>query len=83
MHPHRAACNCAGGQKIRGRRSIALDMNPARALILLARQDGKHLPVAPFHDNAETLHQIQCNFNVGPRNQFADHLDGHCCIARH
>ena len=66
-----------GGEKVRGRRGVAFNMQGARASIGGAGSDVKGAPVFARHCNAKALHQVQGDLDIGFGDQFAHHFDGH------
>ena len=64
LHPHRAAGNGPGRQKIRGRRSVAFNMDAARTDVMLPCRQRETAPVVTYHFDAEAAHQIKGNLDI-------------------
>ncbi len=87
LHPHRRALAVpltqhTRRQKIRGRRSIALHGDAARAAQTAARGNDKPLPPGAPHLHAKAPQQVEGDLDIGFGNQLALHRNGDVVIAR-
>src|SRR5207245_7931670 len=72
--PHRAAAQRAGGEKVRGRGGVALDIDRARRRIARARNT-KARPALALHPDTEAAHDVERDLHVRFRYQLAPHPD--------
>ena len=65
--------------EIASRRGVAFDMNLTRRLVLATGWNDEALPIVSTQGaldvNAETLKQVERDFDVGPGNQLAHHFN--------
>ena len=74
-HAHRTTAQYAGSKKIRRSRGVAFDAERAGTAIAFARRHQKRRRSRTRHDNAKALHQVHCDVDVRPRDQFPLHCD--------
>ena len=75
LHPHRAAADRPGGEEIRRRRRVALDVEPARAAIPRPGGRGEPAPAVALELDAEPPHEVERDLDVRLGHELAGDLD--------